>query len=439
MKFRGLIIAVLVLLVLGGLLYWSDHHKSPEPSTPSASNASPAILKFDPAAATGLSLGRRGAPALALAKESGDHWRITAPAAYPADQEAVSSLLGSLSNLGSDRIVEDKASDLKAYGLEDPSLTIAISAKDGKERKVLLGDDTPAGGDVYAMLEGDPRVFTVASFSKTSIDKGLSDLRDKRLVTLQPDKVSRVAFARKGESIEFARTKDGWQILKPGPMRADSFAVDEFVRSVSGARMDLSGQDPAKGAAGFAQSVPLGTVTLTGDQGSQILEVRKNKDDYFAKSSVASGIYKVDSGLGTALGKSLEDFRNKKLFDFGYEEPTKIEMHQAGKTWILTHSGNDWWSDGKKLEAASVNSVIDKLRDLTATVFPTSGFSAPEFESTVTSSQGQHTEKVLFSKTANGYVAKRDDETALYQLDGAAVTDLEKAAAALKPAGTTGK
>ena len=36
---------------------------------------------------------------------------------------------------------------------------------------LLVGDDTPTGAGVFAKLEGDPRVFTVASFVKSSLDK----------------------------------------------------------------------------------------------------------------------------------------------------------------------------------------------------------------------------------------------------------------------------
>jgi hypothetical protein len=38
------------------------------------------------------------------------------------------------------------------------------------------------------MLGGDPRVFAIASYEKMSIDKGLSDLKDKRPLTPKPDK-----------------------------------------------------------------------------------------------------------------------------------------------------------------------------------------------------------------------------------------------------------
>ena len=110
--------------------------------------------------------------------------------------------------------------------------------------------------------------------------------------------------------MEFDRTKDGWQILKPSSSPADSSAVNDLVRSLTNARMDLSASSDA--AAEFARGTRVGTAKLTGDTGVQTLEVRKNKDDYFAKSSEVEGAYKVDSTLGQALDKKLDDFRSKK-------------------------------------------------------------------------------------------------------------------------------
>ena len=56
----------------------------------------------------------------------------------------------------------------------------------------------------------------------------------------------------------------------------------------------------------------MATAKLTGDAGVQTLEVRKNKTDYYAKSSVVAGTYKVDSALGQALDKKPEDFQSKQ-------------------------------------------------------------------------------------------------------------------------------
>jgi len=439
MKFRGLIIAVAVLLALGGLLYWSNHHKPSEQSQSAAvsSKTSPSILKVDQSAIAQLTLTRKGVAPVTLVKQSQGKWQITAPKDFGADQDAVSGVLSTLSNLDADRVVEDKASDLKPYGLDDPSFTADIGLKDHGQRKVLFGDDTPAGSDVYAMLAGDSRIFTVGSYNRTSVDKSLDDLRDKEMMSVKPDKVSRVALERKGEAIEFARTKDGWQILKPQPMRADSFAVDELVRTAAAARMDLSAKDSDHAASEFAQGAPVATITLTGDQGQQTLSVRKDKEDYFARSNVVDGIYEVDSSLGTGLDKSLDDFRNKKLFDFDFEEPDKIELQAGAKSWVFTHSGSDWWSNGKKMDGADTESLVEKLRNLTATSFPNSGFSNADLEATVTSEGGKRVEKVLFSKSGDRTLAKREGEPSLYQLSPATVADLISAANAIKgaPAG----
>jgi hypothetical protein len=53
----------------------------------------------------------------------------------------------------------------------------------------------------------------------------------------------------------------------------------------------------------------------------------------------------------------------------------------------------------------------------------------------VTSGEGKRTEKVSIAKSGDHYIAKRENEPALYQLDSKSVEDLLKAAAEMKPAG----
>jgi hypothetical protein len=306
MNFRGLIVAVVVLATLGGVLYWSQHHKPAEEIAAVPTSTAPVIVKINPADVSQLVIKEKEPVTL---KKTNGQWQITEPKSYPADQEAVAGVLSTLSGLNADRIVEEKASDRKQYGLDPAQVELNISVKDGT-RQLLLGDDTPAGGDVYAALATDPRVFTVASYQKSSLAKTLNDLRNKSLVTLSADKVSRVELVKKGEDLEFDRTKDGWQILKPSSSPADSAAVNALVSTLTSARMDLNTTTDA--ATAFKSGTPLATAKVTGDAGVQTLEVRKNKDDYFAKSSAVEGIYKVDSTVGLAVDKKIDDFRQKK-------------------------------------------------------------------------------------------------------------------------------
>src|SRR5581483_6791538 len=432
MKNRGLLLSAVVIAALGGLLYWSNHHK-PTETVQAAVDTPPKILSLNDSDVNRVELKKKDGADLVVQKQDGK-WQITSPQQLRTDDSAVSGMVSSLSSLSSDRLVEDKADNVGQFGLTSPALEVDVSAKNDTH-KLLIGDDTPTGSASYAKLENDPRVFTIASYTKSNIDKSLNDLRDKRLLTAEPDKVSRVDLNANGQQLEFGRNKDQWQILKPKPLRADSFAVDELVRKLTDAKMDLTSDDQKKAASAFASGKPVASATLTTDSGNQQLQVRKNKNDYYAKSSLVAGVYKVSTDVGEGVNKKLDDFRNKKLFDFGYTDPDKIEIIKDSKSYFLTKGGDDWWSgEGKKLDLASAESVLDKLRDLQATKFADSGFGTPILEADVVSNSGKRSEKVQIAKSGDGYIAKRESDPSLYVLDSKAVEDLQNAMTSLKPA-----
>jgi hypothetical protein len=442
MKNSGLLIAAVVLAALTGALYWSNRHPASENTAKASVDTAPKILSLKQEDISKIQIKKKGGEDLDLAKGDGGKWQITAPKPLGADQESVFSLLSTVSSLNSDRLVDDKAADLAQYGLADPSLELDVTAKDAKPQKLFLGDLTPAGNAIFAKLEGDPRVFTIASYNKTSIDKTANDLRDKRLLTVDFDKLSQVELITKKQDIEFGRNKQEWQIVKPKPLRADNFQVEEIVRKLRNAKMDASttDADARKAVALFASGTQVATAKLTDLAAMQELQIRKSKDDYYAKTTAVTGVYKVPGDVGQGLDKNVDDFRNKKLFDFGFDEPGKVEIHDGAKAYFLTKGGQDWWSaDSKKVDPAGAQSLIDKIRELSATKFVDSGFTTPVMELTVTSNEGKRAEKVLISKSGDNYIAKREDEPALYQLDSSSVTDLQKLAAEVKPAPPAGK
>jgi Domain of unknown function (DUF4340) len=436
MKFHSLILATLALAVLLGALYWSDHRKSTEDTAKASTDTSPVILKLDSAAITKLEMKNKDAAAVVLVKNASGSWQIAQPQALSADQSVISSTLSALASLNSDRLIEDKTSDLKSFGLDPPAFELDISEKNNKSQKLLLGDETPTGNAVYAMLAGDPRLFTMPTYEKTSIDKSVNDLRDKRLVTIDADQISLIDLTRKNQEIEFGRSKDEWQFLKPKTLRADDIEVGDLARKLVDARMDLGGPDAkAKDAASaFARGTPVAVAKITGPSGSQELQVRKDKDTYYAKSSVVEGAYKVDSLLGAAMDKGVDDFRNKKLFDFGFNQPDKIEMRSGTKAYYLVKGGADWWSNGKKMDADLTQSFISELRDLTASKFVDSGFGNPSISLIVTSDGAKRVERVSIAKVGDHYIAKRENDPTLYQLEAFSVDALQKSADDLKPA-----
>jgi len=441
MKLRGLLSAALVLAALLGALYWSNRRKASEDTSVKASpDAAPKILSVDKTAVTRLAIRRKDQPELDVSRSDAGGWQITAPNPLAADQDAVSSLLSLLSPLNSDRLIDERASDLSKFGLAAPAFEVDITSKDNKTQKLLIGDQTPSGSNYYVAVAGEPRLYTIASYNKSGLDKTAADLRDKRLLTADFDKVSQIELIGlkpdKKQDITFARDKDAWQIVKPKPCRADTYQVENLIRSLKDARMESNAADEeAVNRAVFKSAVPFVVAKITGASGTQELDLRKAKEDYYAQTSVLPGAYKVPAAVGTALDKSLDDFRNKKIFDFGFQDPNRVEIHEGAKSYFLTRSGSDWWGpDGKKFDDSSVQALLGKLRDLSADAFPDSGFAAPVMEILVTSNDNKRIEKAAVAKSGEKYIAKRENEPALYELASSAIPDLEKAASDVKPA-----
>jgi hypothetical protein len=441
MKPRGLLAAVIVLAALGVAIYFSNRKQKADAAKPATdTTATTKILNIPEDQIKQVGIKKTGAETIVLRKGDDGKWQIAEPKPLRADQDAAKSLVGALSTLNADKVVEDKAADLSPYGLNAPTLDVTVTKKDGKSQDFLVGDDTPTGGGAYAKLAGDAHVYTIGSFVKTSIDKTPNDLRDKRLLTFDQDKLTRVDLQpAKGETIEFGKdNQNDWQILRPKPMRADGSQVEELIRKLKDAKMDaaISDEDAKKAAAAYASGTKVAVASVTDASGTETLDVRKDKDkNYYAKSSalagVSDGIYKVTADLGDGLDKKVDDFRNKKLFDFGWTDPNKVEVGKAA----FEKSGDKWMSGVRQMDAPSVQSVVDKLRDLAATKFvdsaaPSSG--TPVLEITVRSNNGKRVEKVSITKQGDTYFAKRENEPSIYQLDGKAVEDLQKAANEVK-------
>jgi hypothetical protein len=349
------------------------------------------------------------------------------------------TLVTSASTFPTESLVEDNAADLIQYGLDPPQYTLELKDKKGKTERVFVGDATPVGAFHYAMKPGEKKVYTIARYLREGFDKTANDLRDKRMLSTQEASLKTLEVLRPKETFEFSKAPSGWQFSKPQPYRADNLAVDELARKVLASRFDpnLSDEDQKKYAAAFAASPTLATLKLTDAKGTQQIELRKSKDNLLLmKSALAPGVFKGEEDLGTAVDKSLEDFRSKKLMDFGFETPTRIQVQTPTETTVLEHKGEDWFLGGKKMDAPLVNSFLDALRGLQALKFIPSGtLKDPKTSITLTRADGKSIDVLRIAEQGNFRYAKRDGAIDEYDVDPNAMNELLTALKNIKPAG----
>ncbi len=455
MKPAPLVIAFVVLAVLVALVWYTEENP------PETGEQKPEIISVEEDDIVRVTISRPRKDAITLERGEDGEWRFGEPYTFPVGESPVNTMISNLASMNADRLVDQQVRNWAPYGLDGAgALEVTAVVKqeqpgDGEEDekeaeeeraaqktyRVVFGNDTPTGAGVYARLEGESRLFTVFSYVKSGFEKEIFDLRDKKLLQVDEDKISRVTVSVGRRSVEFGKSGDDrWQILKPQPVRADNFAVGDVVRSVRTAEMVSVLEEEGDPSGKYRFRRPFAVAEIVDEAGAHTLTIAKSTDDsYYAKSSDLGGVYEVSSTMAEGLDKPLEDFRNNKLFDFGFKEiaalalregDTRLRVEKKDEKWVLSSEGD------RELDSEKVQTVIDSLRSLAATGFPSDdaadqsqyGLDQPAIEAEVKVADGGSSEKVLISAVSNERVyAARENQPTTYEVEESAAQEIHRA------------
>ncbi|MFH1810723.1 MAG: DUF4340 domain-containing protein [Pseudomonadota bacterium] len=180
------------------------------------------------------------AQAYQLEQEAAGHWVLRLPPGVEVDQDLAARLRDQLCATRYLRVVEEKASELTRYQLEPP--LVAISLREGEtERQLRLGSVIEGEPDKrYALRAGDDNVVVAVDASLLlRLTPTLTELRDKRVLPLDPATVERLKFPLDdGRLVVVERQRadggsDTWAVLAPRACQADTGRVAVFLRTLT--------------------------------------------------------------------------------------------------------------------------------------------------------------------------------------------------------------
>jgi hypothetical protein len=435
MKPLRLIIAAVLLASLGGVIWWSNRREAKKSAE--STDTALRLINVQRDDIRQLRIEYPGSPAAIAQLDASGKWSLTAPEPYPADQERLQVVATAMAHMNGIVVVDEKPANLADFGLAPPLFTVTATFKDGKSISLLVGPSTPTAAGYYAKRGDQARVVTIAANDMMKLNHPYVDLRDRRVLRFDSEKLSAVELNSKAGPIEFGRGPTGdWRLLKPIQTRADGAAVEDMLHTLQFAFIDFSRplEDAKKADAAFASGSKVATVTVTNASGKQTLELRKDKaGDHYVKTTTVDGVYKIQGELPSMLTKEAGGFRNKKLFAFGYVDPFRIEVKgQPAPLVVLDREGLKWMTGKKEFTSNSVQNLIDKLRDMTATSFPEKGGGDPAMELSVKDGDNRTVEHLTITKQGDRYFAKRDDDASIYELDSHTIDEVKKAASELK-------
>lgn len=89
-------------------------------------------------------------------------WQRTDDPDFPADQDALDSLVSQALSLTAVRTISDPEG-LSSYGLDDPTGVLTVSYGDGQTMTLTLGALDETGSAWYALLDEDPIIYLIQS------------------------------------------------------------------------------------------------------------------------------------------------------------------------------------------------------------------------------------------------------------------------------------
>jgi Domain of unknown function (DUF4340) len=405
------------------------------------------VLAFDQKDVTGLEIVTRDDT---IAAEQADgRWRLTRPRALPADSDLIRDFLEKLRGARVKEFVAEAPPSLAPFGLDRP-VKVAINTgrdKDRATKTLLLGRADTAKKGVYAMRAGESAVMLIPDEAWNAVPKNVAVLRDKAVVEVDRDKVTKIAIESPKGAVTLAQENGRWKITAPEALPADQVEAGAVLFKLRELKAQAFLTDDASGISRYLAK-PTVRVSL-GDPGTpaaRTLLLAPSPERRGGATSAYAGVVDrgpvvlVDGKALDEIGRSADDLRDRTLIT-GLEprDIKRMRVRAGDQTVVVERSGDADWKvvEGPRgaAKAATVDNLLYALRALKwkTIAAPTGaepgkyGVDAPTFEVTLLKADGSEVAALLVGKREGDQTwVKLKAAPAIYAVDAKQLGELPK-------------
>jgi hypothetical protein len=349
---------LVILAGLGGYLYFVEFPaKQREEKQESAQKQ---LLSFPETAITGLSIATAQGPIEFKLTEPGK-WSIVAPLQTDADNREVQALIRALVTGAVTRTVEEQATQLAPFGLEQPVTTLTITAGTQKET-LAIGDSGPLSNTLYVLRGSDKHVLLTNLAPKDFINKSLMTFRRKELLKFVQNDVERVRLTYPTtEIVIYNMTKDkpkpSWKIRYPIEAEADQNEVRSLMFRLEDLKaLSIVDSGPERDAMTKTLTAPKVKVTLhtsAGDQSVKLYQPNPQSGEAIAETAAEAPLYYINPALIKDLTKELFNLQDKRLLGLNYTDIAMLSVKTRDQQYVLINQTGEWVLEDRPTEKVS--------------------------------------------------------------------------------------
>jgi len=219
------------------------------------------------------------------------------------DQTRVWAILRTFLNLRIDNFEDDEPHDLSAYGLDKPSAGIELF-EDGESVGVFFGNKKEKG-DYYIKLGSGEPVYSVSEFVFRQIPESVNDIRVRRVVKVDTDKINGVEIKRGNTRISVLKEGNIWKV---DGKKADESKVSELISELGTLEVEKFVDDNPGDLAPYGLDRPEIELTiLEGDKKTTLLFGKKEDKEVYAKLADKNPVYTIGEEILTKIPSSKDE------------------------------------------------------------------------------------------------------------------------------------
>lgn len=287
-----------------------------------------------------------------VAEKRGNQWHILEPVETPGDWEQFEAMVTAARAVERGRVIVDESdfdgADLSAFGLKPPRVELLFEDQTGDDIELLFGDDNPAGRAAYLSWSDGKQVVLTQRASRNRFEAQLLELRDKRILPFDLDRVQQIILKHGGQTFEMVRDGFKWQVVQPERHRGDASEINNILGTIRSERLvDVVAErfdDPTR----YGFDSPSYHLTLVGDNGeSSTLVLGKNVEDqrlklWYAHTSERHYVFQVEPFMTDFLTIDVGDIRYKRVFEFERSGIDRIQLAYPDSTVRCRFESNQW-------------------------------------------------------------------------------------------------
>lgn len=320
----------------------------------------------------------KGASTTTIKKE-GSAYKITAPAAYVADQGVAKTAFESVEKLEFGTIVTDQKAKQAEFELDDKALKVVVKKGDQALAELLIGKNV--GGNTLVRLPGKDEVWQALGSFRYSLDRDTTGWRDKTISTFPQADAEKVELKTRehGHALVKKEAGDKWSVVESSVKvdKLDNTVPTGIVSALGSWTTNDFADDAKPEQTGLANPENTVTVSLKGGKTVTVLVGnKKGADDFYVKKADAPQVYLVKKYNLDRIDKKPIDLRDKTLCDIAENEMGQIAVSHDKDSFALAKGAgkdkNAWTATKPKdltADTSKINAITGGFKDWKATGF----------------------------------------------------------------------